>query len=123
VSRAPLEKLLAYRARLGWRFDWASSLANDFNYDLSVAFTPEEQAAKAPLYNYGKERVGSAEKPGISVFAREGERIFHTYSCYARGIDMMNTAYQYLDLVPKGRDEQGLDFSMKWLKRRDEYAR
>ncbi len=123
ISRAPLAKLLAYRARLGWSFEWASSLDNEFNHDLSVSFTPEESATKAPLYNYGKERVSSAEKPGTSVFAHDGERIFHTYSCYARGLDMMNAAYQYLDLVPKGRDEQSLDFSMNWLKRRDEYAR
>jgi predicted dithiol-disulfide oxidoreductase (DUF899 family) len=122
ISRAPLKKLMAYRARLGWSFEWASSLENDFNHDLAVSFTPEEVETKARIYNYGKERA-SAEKPGISVFARDGERIFHTYSCYARGLDMMNSAYQYLDLVPKGRDEQGFDFSMTWLERRDEYAR
>jgi predicted dithiol-disulfide oxidoreductase (DUF899 family) len=123
VSRAPLARLLAYRARLGWTFPWASALGNEFNHDLGVGFSAEEIAAEAPLYNYGKEQVRGAEKPGISVFARDGVRIFHTYSCYARGLDMMNAAYQYLDLVPKGRDEQGLDFSMSWLKRRDEYAR
>jgi predicted dithiol-disulfide oxidoreductase (DUF899 family) len=123
VSRAPLAKLLAYRARLGWTFAWASSVGGDFNHDFLVSFTPEEIAAHAPIYNYGKQRVNSAEMPGISVFTRDGERIFHTYSCYSRGLDMMNTAYQFLDLVPKGRDEQGLEFSMTWLKRRDEYAR
>jgi predicted dithiol-disulfide oxidoreductase (DUF899 family) len=122
VSHAPLAKLDAFKKRLGWSFEWVSSVGADFNRDFGVSFTPEEVAAKKPLYNYGLEAAAD-EKPGISVFAREGQRTFHTYSCYARGLDMMNTAYQYLDLVPKGRDEQGFDFPMTWLKRRDEYAR
>jgi predicted dithiol-disulfide oxidoreductase (DUF899 family) len=119
VSSAPLEKLLAYRARLGWHFDWVSARGSDFSSDFGVTFSAEQAASDERIYNYGREAPRGAEKPGISVFFREGERIFHTYSCYARGLDMMNIAHQYLDLVPKGRNENG---PMSWLKRRDEYG-
>lgn len=123
VSRAPLAKLEAYKQRLGWSFDWVSSGESSFNHDFGVYFTPEEVIAPKPRYNYGSTKANAPEMPGISVFCREEARIFHTYSSYSRGIDMMNTAYQFLDLTPKGRDEQALEFSMSWLKRRDEYAR
>ena len=123
VSRAPLAKLEAYKERLGWSFDWVSSGESDFNHDFGVYFSAEEVSAKKPRYNYGSTQANAPEMPGISVFSREGARVFHTYSSYSRGIDMMNAAYQFLDLVPKGRAEIELEFSMSWLKRRDEYAR
>ena len=122
VSRAPLAKLSAYAKRLGWSFKWVSSGANTFNYDYHVSFTPEEIATGEVEYNYGTQEPDGTDQPGISVFFKDPDgSIFHTYSTYARGIDMMNTAYHYLDLVPKGRDEQGA--IMSWLRRRDQYAR
>ena len=120
VSRAPLDKLEAYKKRMGWNFKWVSSLGCDFNRDYHVSFTPEEQ--KTAVYNYEAAGFGSSEAPGVSVFAKDAQgRIFHTYSCYARGLDTLNGAYQLLDLVPKGRDEQGLSHSMAWLRRHDKY--
>jgi predicted dithiol-disulfide oxidoreductase (DUF899 family) len=120
VSRAPLEKLEAYKRRMGWSFKWVSSLNNDFNRDYHVSFTPEEQ--KTAVYNYTATGFGSSEAPGVSVFAKgEGGQIFHTYSCYARGLDMLNGAYQLLDVLPKGRDEQGLPHPMAWVRRHDKY--
>ena len=123
VSKAPLPVLEAYRARMGWTFKWVSSLDNDFNRDFHVSFTPAELEAGLVDYNYTREEFPSTEAPGISVFARdEAGTVFHTYSCYARGLDMLNPAYHYLDLVPKGRDEDDLPWSMDWLRRRDEYV-
>jgi predicted dithiol-disulfide oxidoreductase (DUF899 family) len=120
MSRAPLAKLEAYRTRMGWSFKWVSSLNNDFNGDHHVSFTPEEQ--KTAVYNYKPEGFGSSEAPGISVFAKgEDGQIYHTYSCYARGLDAFNGAYQLLDIVPKGRDEQGLPYPMAWVRRHDKY--
>ena len=120
ISRAPLAKLEAYRKRLGWNFKWISSGGNDFNYDYHVSFKPEEFERGEISYNYGKMKMRASEMPGISVFYKdESGAIFHTYSCYARGIDMMNNAYQFLDLTPKGRDED--DGIMNWLRRNDEY--
>jgi len=120
ISRAPLEKLEAYKKRMGWSFKWVSALHNDFNRDYHVSFTPEEQ--KAAVYNYEAGGFGSSEAPGVSVFARDGAgNIFHTYSCYARGLDTLNGAYQLLDLLPKGRDEQGLPHPMAWVRRHDKY--
>jgi predicted dithiol-disulfide oxidoreductase (DUF899 family) len=121
ISRAPLEKLEAYKRRLGWTFKWVSSLGNDFNRDYHVSFTPEEQ--KTAIYNYSPSGFGSSEAPGISVFAKdEAGTVFHTYSCYARGLDMLNGAYHLLDLVPKGRDEAGLPYPMAWVRRHDRYG-
>ena len=120
VSRAPLEKLEAYKKRMGWSFKWVSSLRNDFNRDYHVSFIPEEQGTA--FYNYAPGGFGSSEAPGISVFAKgEDGQIFHTYSCYARGLDAFNGAYQLLDVVPKGRDEQGLPHPMAWVRRHDKY--
>ena len=120
VSRAPLEKLEAYKRRMGWSFKLVSSLNNDFNRDYHVSFTPEEQ--KTAVYNYAAGGFGSSEAPGVSVFAKgEDGQIFHTYSCYARGLDMLNGAYQLLDVVPKGRDEQGLPYPMAWVRRHYKY--
>lgn len=122
VSRASLEKIEAYRKRMAWGFKWVSSYSNEFNRDFHVSFTPEEM--KGPVdYNYTQQKFGSDEAPGISVFYRNpAGSVFHTYSCYSRGLDMLNGAYHFLDLVPKGRDEDALPHTMAWLKRHDEYA-
>src|ERR1700737_260883 len=120
VSRAPLEKLRAFARRMGWTFDWLSSAGSDFNYDFAVSFTPEQIKSGAQLYNFGTSRFGIEDAPGISVFYRnELGEIFHTYSCFARGLDMMNATYHYLDLTPLGRHEQGLPYPMDWLRLRD----
>jgi predicted dithiol-disulfide oxidoreductase (DUF899 family) len=121
VSRAPLAKIAAYKKRMGWSFPWVSSYGSDFNYDFHVSFTEEQLAAGKVDYNYGLVE-GYEEMPGLSVFSKnERGEVFHTYSCYARGIDMVNGAYQLLDLVPKGRDEDGFEFSMEWVRRHDQY--
>lgn len=117
VSRAPFEKLEAYRGRMGWDFHWVSSGGTDFNFDYGVSFTPDQQ--ENDVYNYGSLAPRIADREGLSVFARDEEQIFHTYSAYARGIDLVNTAYNYLDLVPKGRDEG--DRGQSWVRRHDEY--
>jgi predicted dithiol-disulfide oxidoreductase (DUF899 family) len=121
VSRAPLAKIEAYRKRMGWSFPWVSSYGSDFNYDFHVSFTEEQLAAGKVDHNYGPFE-GYEELPGVSVFYKdERDEVFHTYSCYARGIDMVNGAYQFLDLVPKGRDEDGFEFTMEWVRRHDQY--
>jgi len=121
VSRAPLEKIEAYRKRMGWGFKWVSSFESDFNRDFHVSFTPEEMKDTVE-YNYTRQKFPSDEAAGISVFYRDpAGNVFHTYSCYSRGLDMLNGAYHYLDIVPKGRDEDGLPHTMAWLKRHDEY--
>ena len=122
VSRAPLAKLEAYRKRMGWSFKLVSSAGNDFNRDYYVSHTPEELAKKDGYYNYTRQPPYASEAPGISVFYRDDAgAVFHTYSCYARGLDMLNGAYHLLDLVPKGRDEAGLPSNSAWLRRHDEY--
>ena len=123
VSRAPLEKLSAFKTRMGWTFDWVSSAANDFNYDYAVSFTPDEVKSKAKVYNFGTSSFSVEDAPGISAFYRDEEgNVFHTYSCFARGTDMMNAAYQYLDLTPLGRHEDGLPYPMDWVRLHDRYA-
>jgi predicted dithiol-disulfide oxidoreductase (DUF899 family) len=120
VSRAPLAKLAAYKKRMGWTFKWLSSQETDFNFDFNVSFTPEEVAAKDALYNFVRQNPEVSEREGVSVFFKD-ERgdIFRTYSTYARGIDMLSVDYNYLDLVPKGRDEG--DRGPFWVRRHDEY--
>ena len=108
ISRAPLSKLDAFKQRMGWTFKWVSSEDSDFNYDYNVSFTPEQTQGGEVLYNYAKSKMDAADREGVSVFYKdETGAIFHTYSSFARGIDLVNTAYNYLDLVPKGRDEGG----------------
>ena len=120
VSRAAYPKLAAYKQRMGWTFKWVSSYGNDFNHDYHVSFTPEEQ--NTAIYNYKAGGFASSEAPGVSVFIKGADgQIFHTYSCYARGLDMLNGAYHLLDLVPKGRDEEGLPYPMAWVRRHDQY--
>ena len=122
VSRAPYSQLAAYKKRMGWSFKWVSSSETDFNFDYHVSFTPEEMAKNAVFYNYTIQEPGDSEREGVSVFYKDPTgRVFHTYSAYARGIDMLNAAYNYLDLAPKGRDEAGHDFTQFWVRRHDEY--
>ena len=122
VSLAPIAKLEAFKRRMGWTFDWFSCGNNDFNYDYGVSFTREQIKAGDPKYNYGTTAFYGPELPGISVFYRdEAGNIFHTYSTYARGLDMMNAAYHYLDLTPLGRHEEGLPYPMDWVRLRDQY--
>jgi len=124
ISRAPLPKLQAFAKRLGWSFPWLSSGGSDFNYDYNVSFRSEDIAGGKTVYNYGPNEMEMSDLPGISVFYRdESGAVFHTYSCYARGLDMLNNAYHYLDLVPKGRDEADLAFTMEWVDYRDRYGR
>jgi predicted dithiol-disulfide oxidoreductase (DUF899 family) len=122
VSLAPLAKLEAFRRRMGWHFKWVSSQGSDFNRDYQVSETPGEKASGHAYYNYREGKSFSGERPGIGVFYRDaGGSIYHTYSCYARGLDMMNAAYHYLDLAPKGRDEDALSYPMAWVRLHDEY--
>ncbi len=122
VSRAPYPKLAAYRQRMGWSFKWLSSHGSDFNFDYHVSFTSEEVARKKALYNFVEQDPGVSEREGVSVFVKDDQgRVFHTYSAHARGIDMLNVDYHYLDLVPKGRDEG--DRGPFWVRRHDEYGR
>jgi predicted dithiol-disulfide oxidoreductase (DUF899 family) len=122
ISRAPLPKLDAYKKRMGWRFKWLSSYGNDFNFDYHVSFTKEDEIKNEAYYNYGKGEFITDELPGLSVFYRDKNgAVFHTYSTYARGLDILVGAYNFLDLVPEGRDEEHFDFSMEWVRRHDEY--
>lgn len=122
VSRAPLEIIEGYKARMGWSFPWVSSYENDFNRDYNVSFTEEEIERGNAYYNYKEKGFPSTEAPGASVFYKDNSgEIYHTYSVYERGLDMFITAYHYLDIVPKGRDEDNLSYTMEWLRRHDEY--
>ena len=122
ISRAPLAKLEAYKARMGWDFKWVSSLGSDFNRDYHVSFTADEMAKGEMYYNYHMTRFPSEEAPGVSVFLKAGDgAIHHTYSCYGRGLDLLIGSYNFLDLAPKGRDEAALDWPMAWIKRHDRY--
>ena len=125
VSRAPIEKLDAFRRRMGWSFEWVSCGSNGaFNRDFGTVFTPEETKRPGPNYNYGSTHFGMEDAPGLSVFAKDNAgALFHSYSTYGRGLDMLNGAYHYLDIVPKGRDEDALPQHMAWLRLRDEYGK
>ena len=125
ISRAPIEKLDAFKRRMGWSFEWVSCGATgSFNRDFGANFTPEETKQPDKNYNYGSMHFPMEDAPGLSVFAKdETGALYHTYSTYSRGLDMLNGAYHYLDIVPKGRDEEGLKPHMAWLRLRDEYAR
>jgi predicted dithiol-disulfide oxidoreductase (DUF899 family) len=123
VSRAPYSKIAEYQKRMRWDFKWVSSYYADFNFDYHVSFTREELAKNEAFYNYASyEPDPSSEREGVSIFFKDSRgSMFHTYSAYARGIDMLNVAYHYLDLVPKGRDEADHDFPQFWVRRHDEY--
>ena len=123
VSRAPLTQIEAFKKRMGWRFKWVSSYGNDFNRDYHVSFTKDEMAKGEMQYNYAIQKFPSEEGPGASAFYKDtAGDIFHTYSAYARGLDILIGAYNWLDLAPKGRDEEGLEFSMAWVRHHDRYG-
>jgi predicted dithiol-disulfide oxidoreductase (DUF899 family) len=120
VSRAPYPKIAAYQKRMGWTFTWPSSRDSDFNFDYEVSFTAEDIAQKRAVYNHSLQRPPSSESPGASVFHKDpAGQVFHTYSTYARGLDMLNAAYHCLDIVPKGRDEG--DRGPYWVRKYDQY--
>jgi predicted dithiol-disulfide oxidoreductase (DUF899 family) len=122
ISRAPMPRIQAFQKRMGWAFHWVSAFANTFNRDFGVQFTKEELADEVN-YNYGRRRFGAEEAPGLSVFYKNpAGDIFHTYSTYGRGLDSLVGTYQFLDLAPKGRDEDGLAFSMSWVRHHDRYG-
>ena len=123
ISRAPLARITPFKQRMGWKFRWLSSFGTDFNYDFQASFRPEDIAKGKVYYNYRNEAMDMKDREGISVFFRDSRgALFHTYSCYARGIDMVNGTYQFLDLVPKGRDEDILEWTQQWVRYHDRYA-
>jgi predicted dithiol-disulfide oxidoreductase (DUF899 family) len=124
ISRATLAEIERFRNRMGWKFNWVSSSGNDFNRDFHVSFTPQEKARGQGevYYNYGMTKFPAEEAPGISLFYRnkDGE-VFHTYSTFGRGVEVMMGTYHMLDLAPKGRDEEGLGYGMEWVRHHDRY--
>lgn len=122
ISRAPLPEIAAFKQRMGWGFNWLSSFGSDFNFDYQVSKTPEEVDEKI-YYNYEKQVFPSDERPGLSAFYKDAAgEVFHTYSTYARGLDILVGAYNYLDMAPKGRDEEGLKNTMAWVRHHDRYG-
>jgi predicted dithiol-disulfide oxidoreductase (DUF899 family) len=123
VSNTSLENIEAYRKRMGWQFKWVSSLGTDFNRDFKVSFSAQEVEEGTTDYNFAQRKFPSTEAAGLSVFVRDGQGgIAHSYSCYGRGLDIFNGAYQLLDLTPQGRAENDLPHSMAWLRRHDQYG-
>ncbi|HXA13713.1 MAG TPA: DUF899 domain-containing protein [Opitutaceae bacterium] len=121
ISRAPFKKLSAFKKRMGWRFKWVSSGHTDFNQDYHVSFTPEELKRGPVIYNYAKSDMGAADREGVSAFYKDKSGVvFHTYSTFARGIDLLNTTYNFLDLTAKGRDEDP-EQAQDWVDYRDKY--
>jgi predicted dithiol-disulfide oxidoreductase (DUF899 family) len=121
ISRAPLAEIERFHKRMGWQFKWVSSAGTDFNKDFHVSFTPDEMAEGEADYNYGKAPKGG-EMPGVSVFYKDDAGdVFHTYSTYGRGVEVMMHTYKLLDLTPKGRDEDDLSFTMDWVRHHDRY--
>lgn len=122
VSRAPWAVLRDCKQRMGWTFKWVSSYGGDFNTDYHVSFTAAQVAEEESYYNYRRAKRNAEELPGVSVFYRDEQgNIFHTYSAYARGLDMLNGAYHFMDIAPKGRDEDDLPYKQAWLRRHNEY--
>jgi len=120
VSRAPYKQLAPYKKRMGWDFKWVSSEGSDFNFDYHVSFTPEAMAGGTAFFNYAVQDPSRAEREGHSVFYKDSRGdVFHTYSCYTRGNEIFNNHYHYMDIVPKGRDENGR--GPFWVRRHDEY--
>jgi predicted dithiol-disulfide oxidoreductase (DUF899 family) len=122
ISRAPLSKLTRFQKRMGWKFKWVSSARNSFNYDFNASFTPEELRAGNAFYNYVKCSMPIEDREGISTFYKSGGEIFHTYSTFARGIEVVNTTYRFLDLTAKGRDEDP-EWTQGWVRHHDKYPR
>jgi len=122
VSHAPIEEIEVFKKRMGWKFNWDSSFNNDFNYDYHVSFKAEERAKGTVEYNYKQMKFPSEEAPGLSAFLKDADgNIFHTYSAYERGLDILVGTYNFLDRAPKGRDEEGLKHSMAWVRHHDKY--
>jgi len=122
ISRAPLAQLEAFKKRMGWRFHWVSSNATDFNYDYHVSASQEEAGKDEVFYNYAMQKFPSEERPGTSVFFKDAAgNIFHTYSSFGRGLDIFLGAYNWMDITPKGRDEEGLKHTMAWVRHHDKY--
>jgi predicted dithiol-disulfide oxidoreductase (DUF899 family) len=122
ISHAPLHKLEAFKKRMGWTFKWVSAANSDFSYDYHVSFRPAEVQKGEIYHNYRQKKSTMGEVAGVSAFYKDARgSIFHTYSCYERGLDMINAGYHMLDLVPKGRDEDGLEFPQAWVRYRDSY--
>jgi predicted dithiol-disulfide oxidoreductase (DUF899 family) len=122
ISRAPLPEIERFRRRMGWNFKWVSSHGSDFNHDFGVSFTPEEVAKGKVHYNYGTWPFAHEELPGISVFfTSDAGEVFHTYSTYGRGVEVMMGTYNMLDLVPRGRDEGNQKYTMEWVRHHDRY--
>lgn len=122
VSRAPIDKILAFRERMGWTFNWVSSGRNDFNRDYCVYYTPEEREQGLAIYNYESSPFPISDLPGLSVFTRDASGdIYHTYSTYARGLDIFLNVYNFLDMTPKGRDEENIEI-MSWVRHHDRYG-
>ena len=123
ISNTALENIETYRKRMGWQFNWVSSLGSDFNRDFNVTFKPEEIESGSVQYNFTQRKFPATEAAGLSVFTRTSDGgVAHSYSCYGRGLDIFNGAYQILDMTPKGRDEENLPHSMAWLRRHDQYG-
>jgi predicted dithiol-disulfide oxidoreductase (DUF899 family) len=122
VSRAPLAEIEVFRRRMGWQFTWVSSYTNEFNHDFGVSFTAKERARGAVDYNFALQPFPSEEAPGISVFLKDDAGdVFHTYSTYGRGVEVMMGTYALLDLAPRGRDEGELPHAMAWVRHHDRY--
>jgi predicted dithiol-disulfide oxidoreductase (DUF899 family) len=122
VSRAPLADLLRFRERMGWKFDWVSSYGSDFNFDFGVSFTQQELASGEVAYNYRKGFFPAEEAPGLSVFCRDDAgTVFHTYSTFGRGVEVMMGAYRLMDLTPQGRNERDVFYKMEWVRHHDRY--
>jgi predicted dithiol-disulfide oxidoreductase (DUF899 family) len=121
VSRAPFAEIEVFQKRMGWKFKWVSSFGSDFNYDYQVSATEGERAKGEVYYNYEMTKFPSEEMPGLSAFYKDESGIFHTYSAYARGLDILVGAYNFLDVAPKGRDEEGLAWPMAWVRHHDKY--
>jgi predicted dithiol-disulfide oxidoreductase (DUF899 family) len=123
ISRAPLGEIEGFKKRMAWRFKWVSSYESDFNFDHHVSFRPEERSQGKVEYNYRLTEFPSEEGPGASVFFKDSEgEVFHTYSSYERGLDILVGTYNFLDLTPKGRDEEGLAHTMAWVRHHDRYS-
>jgi len=121
VSRAPLKEIRPFKKRMGWRFNWVSSSQTDFNFDYYVSFTPEQIRSGKRYYNYAPLKMDIDEREGVSAFYKENDRnIYHTYSAYARGIDLLNTTYNFIDLTAKGRDEKPGQ-AQDWVRYHDKY--
>jgi predicted dithiol-disulfide oxidoreductase (DUF899 family) len=122
VSRAPSPEIETFKKRMGWKFKWLSSFGTDFNYDYQVSESAEEKASGKTYYNYEPFKFPVEELPGMSVFFKRDSAVFHTYSTYARGLDILVPTYNLLDLTAKGRDEEGLTDPMSWVRYHDRYS-